>query len=124
MRRIILIGGLTLAYLLQCGCVGTSYQPFSLVQPGILEFPQEAIEAGELRGAVVVEYDIEEDGTVSNVFVVSSDPPLLFDREALRFVREWRFRPAYENRQPVATRGVQSTIRFELDSEEVPLPDH
>ncbi|MCY3885183.1 MAG: energy transducer TonB [Gammaproteobacteria bacterium] len=123
MRRIILIAGLTLALSLQGGCVGTSNQPFSLVQPGTLEFPQEARDAGETQGSVVVEYDIEVDGTVSNLLIVSSDPPELFDEEALRFVGAWRFRPAYEDGNPVATRGVQSTIRFELSNEEIELPD-
>lgn len=121
-RRIILIAALTFAFLFQGGCVGTSNQPFSLVQPGTLEFPQEAKEAGETKGSVVVEYDIEVDGTVSNLLIVSSDPPDLFDKEALRFVGAWRFRPAYEKGSPVATRGVQSTIRFELSSEEIEIP--
>lgn len=123
MRRIILIAGLLFAFLLQEGCVGTSNQPFSLVQPGTLEFPQEAKDVGETSGAVIVEYDIGIDGSVSNVFVVSSEPPGLFDEEALRFVSAWRFRPAYENGNPVATEGVQSTIEFELESELVEVPE-
>lgn len=121
-RQVILIAALVVGAMLPSGCIGTSNQPWSLVQSGSYEFPQEAKDAGFTLGSVVVEYDIGVDGRVKNLSVVSSDPPDLFDAEALRFVGEWRFRPAHEDGKPVATEGLQSTITFRLEDEDIELP--
>lgn len=122
MRKVILIVALVFGSMLPSGCIGSSNQPWSLVQSGSYVFPQEAKDAGYILGTVVVEYDIGVDGKVRNLKLVSSDPPELFDAEALRFVGEWRFRPAHENGLPVATEGLQSTITFKLEDEELDFP--
>lgn len=122
MRRVILIAALAIGSVLPSGCIGVSNQPWSLVQSGSYEFPQEAKDAGYTLGSVVVEYDIGVDGIVKNLSVVSSDPADVFDAEALRFVSEWRFRPAYQKGKPVATEGLQSTITFKLEDEDFDLP--
>ena len=122
MRHVILIVALAFGSLLPSGCIGSSNQPWSLVQSGSYVFPQAAKDAGHTLGSVVVEYDIGVDGRVRNLRVVSSDPPDVFDAEALRFVSEWRFRPAHEEGEPVATEGLQSTITFKLEDEDVEFP--
>ena len=103
------------------GCIGTSKQPFTPLQSGTLTFPEEAKQAGLTYGVVVVQYDILVDGTVDNLEVVSSDPPDVFDAEALRFMGTWRFRPAHEDGEAIETLGVESTIEFVLgDAENIP----
>jgi len=44
-------------------------------------------------GWVILEYDIAADGTTTNIEVVRSSPPELFDGVSRRALREWRFPP-------------------------------
>jgi protein TonB len=48
-------------------------------------------------GFVVVKFDIGENGRVSNVAVVESTPPGIFDDAALTAVRKWVYEPRKEN---------------------------
>lgn len=68
-------------------------------------FPPEALRAGQ-SGEVQVEFTVGTDGSVIDARVVRSNPPRVFDREAIAAVRRWRFQPVSE---PVTTRR---TIAF------------
>jgi TonB family protein len=48
-------------------------------------------------GFVVVQFDIGQNGRVSNVEVVESNPPRIFDDAALTAVRKWIYEPRKEN---------------------------
>ena len=63
-------------------------------------YPAEALRAGQ-SGEVQVEFTVGTDGSVSNARVVRSNPPRVFDREAVAAVRRWRFEPVAA---PVTTR--------------------
>lgn len=56
------------------------------------KFPPEAYRSGT-SGEVQVEFTVGVDGSVTDVRVVSANPPRVFDREALNAVRRWRFQP-------------------------------
>ncbi|HVI59508.1 MAG TPA: energy transducer TonB [Luteimonas sp.] len=63
-------------------------------------YPAEALRAGQ-SGEVQVEFTVSSDGSVSNARVVRSNPPRVFDREAVAAVKRWRFEPVAS---PVTTR--------------------
>jgi periplasmic protein TonB len=63
-------------------------------------YPPDALRAGQ-SGEVQVEFTVNPDGSVSNARVVRSNPPRVFDREAVAAVRRWRFEPVAA---PVTTR--------------------
>jgi len=71
-------------------------------------YPIDALRA-QRTGELVVEFTVNQDGSVSNPRVVRANPPRIFDREVLRVVRRWRFEPVAE---PITTRR---TIEFKLD---------
>ncbi len=48
-------------------------------------------------GFVIVKFDIGENGRVSNVAVVESTPPGVFDEAATTAVRKWIYEPRKEN---------------------------
>ena len=114
MRLIILI--VAIGCFLAPACT-TSYQPLSLVASGPLAFPENAKDAGIDTGTVVISYDVDSAGTVSNVQVVSSNPEGYFEEEALEHVRSWRFRPAHVDGKPVVQEGVESEISFRLEED-------
>jgi len=65
----------------------------------------------EIEGVVVVAFDVLENGTVSNVQVVSGPEELR--ENVLKTVATWRFQPALRGGKAVRSREKVS-IRFEL----------
>jgi protein TonB len=63
-------------------------------------YPGEALRSGQ-AGEVQVEFTVASDGSVSSARVVRSNPPRIFDREAVAAVKRWRFEPVAA---PVTTR--------------------
>jgi protein TonB len=49
------------------------------------------------QGFVIVKFEIGENGRVSNVAVVESTPPGVFDEAATTAVRKWIYEPRKEN---------------------------
>ena len=84
--------------------------PIVRIEP---QFPREALVKG-IEGWVVVEFTIEPDGTVSDPRVVESNPRRLFDRNAIRAIYKWKFKPRIVDGQPVARRATQR-LEFTLN---------
>jgi protein TonB len=63
-------------------------------------YPPEALRAGQ-SGDVQVEFTVGTDGSVTAARVVRSNPPRVFDREAVAAVKRWKFQPVSA---PVTTR--------------------
>jgi protein TonB len=64
----------------------------TIVERELPSFPKEAIRAGVERGTVVARMQIDENGNVTNVDIVSSDPPRVFDKEVKRALSLWKFK--------------------------------
>lgn len=84
--------------------------PLVRIQP---QYPREAA-MNRTEGYVTVEFTIDETGAVRDPTVVESEPPRVFDREAVRAILRWRFKPRVVNGQPVSRRANQ-TIEFTMD---------
>jgi len=54
-------------------------------------FPKAAIRAGIDKGSVVARVMIDEKGNVSDVIIVSADPPRHFDRAVIDALKAWKF---------------------------------
>ena len=77
------------------------------------QWPREALVEG-IEGYVVVEVTIATDGSVRGVVVVESVPRRLFDRNVIRAVLKWKFKPRIVNGVPVERKAMQ-TLEFKLD---------
>lgn len=77
-------------------------------------YPSVAVQR-RLEGQVELEFQVEVDGSVSNIQVVGSEPARVFDREAVRAAQRWRFEPRRENGVAVSSR-VRKTLQFRLKS--------
>jgi periplasmic protein TonB len=55
------------------------------------EYPRQAIRAGIEKGKVVARLQIDEKGNVTEVTIVSSDPPRVFDRAVMDALKGWKF---------------------------------
>ena len=86
--------------------------PLVRIQP---IYPREAA-IRRIEGWVQVEFTITPAGTVKSPKVLSSEPPRLFDREAIRAILKWKFKPRVVDGQAVERRATQ-TIDFKLEND-------
>ncbi len=78
------------------------------------QWPREALLSGT-EGWVMVEFTITEDGSVTDPRVMESEPRRLFDRNAIRAILKWKFKPRVIDGKPVRRRATQR-IDFKLDT--------
>lgn len=109
-----MVGTLLLAVILLQASCGTSVVPPILLESGRMVYPPEPHDA-KVEGSVLVQYDVDEEGLVSNIRVISSSPTGVFDKAAVEFVRTWRFQPQKRSGVAEAVENVQSRISFTLD---------
>lgn len=76
-------------------------------------YPREAAMTGT-EGWVKVEFTITEAGTVKDPRVVEAKPPRIFNREAIRAILKWKFKPRVVEGVAVERRATQ-VIDFTLD---------
>lgn len=78
----------------------TSAVPISSPQP---RYPADALRRGE-SGTVLVQVQVDASGAPTAVNVVQSSRSRDLDREAIRTVQRWRFRPATRDGQAVVSK--------------------
>lgn len=76
-------------------------------------YPRDAAISG-IEGWVKVEFTITETGSVKSPRVIDSDPPRIFNREALRAILKWKFKPRVVDGVAVERPATQ-VIEFNLD---------
>jgi len=88
-------------------------RPLVVIRP---MYPREAAVSG-IEGWVKVELTVTETGTVKNPRVIEAEPARIFNREAIRAILEWKFKPRIVG--GIATeRQVTQVIEFSLDDAE------
>ena len=63
-----------------------------IVEKEDVTYPREAIRANIQKGLVTARLRIDEKGNVTDVEIMSSDPPRVFDREVKRALSMWKFK--------------------------------
>lgn len=77
------------------------------------QYPREAA-MNQIEGYVTIEFTITETGSVRNPRVIDARPPRVFDREAIRAILRWKFKPRIIDGVAVERQATQ-TIEFKLD---------
>lgn len=83
--------------------------PIVRIEP---QYPREALVEG-ISGYVVIEFTIEPDGSVADPKILESQPRRMFDRNAVRAIYKWKFKPRIVDGKPVARRATQR-LEFNL----------
>jgi protein TonB len=76
-------------------------------------YPRDAAIAG-IEGWVKVEFTITEVGTVKDPRVIDAYPPRVFNREAIRAILKWKFKPRVVEGVAIERQATQ-VIDFSLD---------
>ncbi len=77
-------------------------------------YPRNAIRMGR-EGFVVVEFDVDSDGSVLDPYVLESEPTGVFERAAIKAVRKWLFTPPTYNGVSVKINDVRAKVIFALN---------
>jgi len=77
------------------------------------QYPREARLKGT-EGWVRVRFTINEDGTVGSPSVIESEPRRVFNREAIRAILRWKFKPRIIDGVAVS-REAEQVIEFTMD---------
>lgn len=85
--------------------------PIVRIEPS---YPRDALMRGQ-EGWVKVRLTILADGSVGNATVIGAEPPRVFNREAVRAVLRWKFKPRIVDGVAVERTG-ETTIEFNLDN--------
>jgi periplasmic protein TonB len=64
--------------------------PIERVEP---VYPREAIKDNIASGKVVARLQVDEKGLVTNVTIVEANPRRVFDREVIKALSQWKFKP-------------------------------
>jgi protein TonB len=79
------------------------------------QYPLRAAERG-VEGWVEVQFTISKTGTVKDPVVLNAQPQNIFNREALRAIRKWKYNPKIEDGEPVERLGVKVRLTFQLQT--------
>ena len=85
--------------------------PIVRIEP---KYPVQAARDG-LQGWVRLRFSIMEDGSVDEVEVIEAEPRRVFDREAIRALRRWKYSPKVVDGKPLKQTGMQVQLDFTLD---------
>ena len=95
----------------ETGCHGFCERgPVVVIRP---MYPRDAAISG-IEGWVKVEFTITETGAVKDPQIVDAQPPRVFNREAIRAIMKWKFKPRVIDGVAVERRATQ-VIDFTLD---------
>ncbi len=86
--------------------------PIVRIEPS---YPRDAALKG-IEGYVKVMLTILPDGSVGEARVIDANPPRIFNREAIRAVLRWKFKPRIVDGQAVS-REAEQTIDFSLNQD-------
>ena len=77
------------------------------------KFPRKALRLAK-DGYVLIEFDIDTDGSVIDPYVVESEPAGLFERAAMKAIRKWLYEPPVYEGVSVKVNDVQVKLAFKV----------
>lgn len=78
------------------------------------KYPAEAAKNG-IEGWVKLGFSIDVTGAVIDVQVLDAEPKRIFDREAVKALKSWKYQPQIKEGKAVVQHGMQVQLDFSLD---------
>ena len=91
--------------------LGSGVTPLVRIEP---QYPRKAA-MQSIEGYVRLMFDITPAGTVTNVRVLDSKPPRIFNRSAVRAVLKWKYRPEIQDGKPIGIKNESVELKFTLE---------
>ena len=103
----------TFFVLIFLGCKSNQNTPLRLLSGAGPIYPENIQESG-IQGHVVLHYDVDTKGEVTNIRITESVPSGVFDSAAVSTLRSWRFSPEVLDGVKQRSPDVRSKISFSL----------
>ncbi|GAL15403.1 ferric siderophore transport system periplasmic binding protein TonB [Vibrio astriarenae] len=91
--------------------VNQQVMPLYRVEP---RYPPNALRR-KLEGYVVMKFTIDPTGKPTDIEVVEANPPRVFEREAMRALRSWKYQPKVEDGTAQSQPGQTVKLEFQLE---------
>lgn len=78
------------------------------------KYPPQAAKDG-IEGWVKLSFTIDATGAVIDVQVLDAEPKRIFDREAIRALKAWKYQPQMKDGKAIVQQGMQVQLDFSLD---------
>ena len=85
--------------------------PLYRVEP---RYPSRALRQGK-EGYVVLKFTIDTQGRPIDITIMDAKPHRLFDKEAIRALRKWKYQPQVVNGTAMAQQGQTVRLEFRLN---------
>jgi protein TonB len=69
-----------------------------------------------LEGWVSLSFDVNKKGDVDNILVLDSSHKRVFDREAIRALKKWKYKPKMVDGLPKESIGLTEVLEFKLNN--------
>lgn len=78
------------------------------------QYPRRAAQQG-LQGWVILQFDITALGTVSNIQILDFKPTNIFNKNSIKALRKWKYRPKTEDGKAVKQKNLKVKLEFKLE---------
>ena len=95
------------------GYVGEERVEITRVSNGRFVYPRAALRR-EIEGSVILEVTVGVTGDVVDAFVVEATPPNRFEKNALKFVRSFKYEPYSANGVPTQVERIRVSVPYKI----------
>ena len=95
------------------GYVGDEQVEITRISNGRFVYPRAALRR-EIEGSVVLELTVGVTGDVVDAFVVEATPPNRFEKNALKFVRSFKYEPYSANGVPTQVERIRVNVPYQI----------
>ena len=88
-----------------------------MARPTMRVEPHYPIQAAKdkINGSVVLEFDIEADGSTGNIRILSAEPEKIFDSAAKDALKQWQYKPKISGGKAMKQSGLKVQLDFRMD---------
>jgi bla regulator protein BlaR1 len=110
-----LLAGVALANLAE---TAHSVDSSTMASPVIRIEPKYPVEAAQNKqeGSVILQFDIDKDGSTDNIQVIESFPKQVFDKESVRALKQWTYKPRIQGGQAQRQTGITVQLDYRMDN--------
>ena len=77
-------------------------------------YPRQAALKG-IEGFVIVQFDVTKTGETDNISILQASPPQIFNSNAIKAIRKWKFKAQLQDAKPVRIKAQSVRLEFTLE---------
>ncbi|MDP5030609.1 M56 family metallopeptidase [Paraglaciecola sp.] len=91
--------------------------PIVRIEP---KYPLQAAQQ-KIEGSVVLQFDIEKDGSTSNIKIIKAEPDNVFGKTSIAALQKWQYKPQIVGGQAQVQRNILVQLDYRLDENPGPI---